>query len=168
MCIFFRGCRSVVWAIRCTNRFKRGTGIGFYVFPVDRERRRHWLRVVSQDKWKPKASVRICDSHFVNCRPLKNPEDMDYVPRILFEDRKRRVNKPSVNIDQVERTANRARVEEEQHQAEVAAEVLDALSSSLHHHQVPFNDTVVQTECSSFPTLESDEVKLKATNQARM
>lgn len=46
-------------------------------------------------------------------------------------------------------------MKEEQDQAEVATEDLVALSSSLHCHQMLFKDTAIQTECSSFPTLES-------------
>ena len=69
----------------------------------------------------------------------------------VFVDRKRRVNMPSVNSDRLKRTAKRSRVKEEQEgkkeEAEVAAAVLVALSSSLHCHQAPFKDAFVQTKC---------------------
>ena len=83
-------------AVGYTNRFKKDSGIGFYVFPADKERREHWLRAVSRDKWEPKVSNQICGSHFIGGRPLKDTKDDNYIPT-LFEDRKRRVNMPNVD-----------------------------------------------------------------------
>jgi len=72
----------------CTNRFKKDSGMGFYVFPTDKERREHWLHAISRDKWEPKASDRICKFYFVGGRPSKGHKDVNYVPT-LFGDRKR-------------------------------------------------------------------------------
>ena len=30
--------------VNCANRFQKGSGIGFYVFPVDSERKQRWVQ----------------------------------------------------------------------------------------------------------------------------
>ena len=41
-----------------------------------------------------------------------------------------------------------------------------APSAQQGYHQVTYTDAAVQTECSSFPTLESNEATLKVANLA--
>ena len=76
-------------AVNCANRFQKGSGIGFYVFPVDSERKQHWVQAISRDQWEPKLMDCLCGEHFVSGQPSKNPEDIDYVLTV-FKDRKRR------------------------------------------------------------------------------
>ena len=83
-------------AVGHTDRFKKDSGIGFYVLPADKKRRERWLRAISRDKWEPKASNQICGSHFIGSRPSQDPKDIQYIST-LFEDRKGRVNTPNVD-----------------------------------------------------------------------
>ena len=69
--------------VHCVNRFQIRSGIGFYVFPVDSERKQHWVRAISQDRWEPKLTDRLCGEHFVSGRPSKNPEDIEYMPAVF-------------------------------------------------------------------------------------
>ena len=142
------------------------SGVAFYVFPADKERRRLWVRAVSRDKWEPKASDRICSRHFVGGKSSTNPKDVNYVPT-LFDDGKRRINTPTVDYNRLERIAKRARLRDERNQVEEAADVLVALSStpSVIVSRTTHKDSAVQTELSSFPTLQSNEASLKVDNQ---
>ena len=74
------------------------------MLPANKERRERWLQAIMCDKREPKASDRICRSHFVGNRPSKDPKDVNYVPT-LCGNRKRRVNTSNVDHDQLERTA---------------------------------------------------------------
>ena len=35
-------------AVGCTSRFRKGAGVGFYVFPVDQRRREMWIQAISR------------------------------------------------------------------------------------------------------------------------
>ena len=37
-------------AVNCTNRFTAGSGIGFFVFRVNNDRRKRWVRAISRDQ----------------------------------------------------------------------------------------------------------------------
>ena len=39
-------------AVNCTNCFKARLGIGFYIFPVNENKWKAWIRAVSLDKWQ--------------------------------------------------------------------------------------------------------------------
>ena len=43
--------------MNCANRFQKGSGIGFYVFPVDSERKQLWVLAISWDRWEPKLRI---------------------------------------------------------------------------------------------------------------
>ena len=124
------------------------------------------MQAVSRDKWEPKASDRICSRHFVGGKSSTNPKDVNYVPT-LFDDGKRRINTPTVDYNRLERIAKRARLRDERNQVEEAADVLVALSStpSVIVSRTTHKDSAVQTELSSFPTLQSNEASLKVDNQ---
>ena len=114
-------------AVNCANRFQKGSGIGFYVFPVDSERKQRWVRAISRDRWETKLTDGLCGEHFVSGRPSKNPEDIDYVPT-AFKDQKRRSGTLAVDEERQNRRAKRAWLCEERGQIEEAAESLLALS----------------------------------------
>ena len=85
-------------AMLCTNRFTKGSGVGFFMFPVDPERKKRWIHVIFRDKWEPKSHGRLCGEHFVNGRLSKEPTNVHYVPTI-FKDRKH----PSMPTDDSDR-----------------------------------------------------------------
>ena len=157
-------------AVNCANRFQKGSGIGFYVFPMDSERKQRWVRAISRDRWEPKLTDRLCGEHFVSGRPSKNPEDIDYMPTV-FKDRKRRSGTLAVDEERQNRRAKGVRLCEEQEQIEEAAESLIALSSSscvAGMNQSPgqcvptVSETAVQTDSI---VLLPEEVDLKVVNQ---
>ena len=111
----------------------------------------------------------LCGEHFVSRRPSKNPEDIDYLPTV-FKDRRRRSGTLAADEERQNRRAKRARLCEERGQIE-AAESLIALSSSscvAEMNQSPgqcvptVSETAVQTDSI---VLLPNEVDLKVVNQ---
>ena len=74
-------------AVSCANRYKKASGLGFFRFPSDLQRRKAWVKAVSRAKWCPSTHDRLCGDHFVGKKPSHDPNDIDYVPTI-FADRK--------------------------------------------------------------------------------
>ena len=138
---------------------------------MDSERKQRWVRAISRDRWEPKLTDRLCGEHFLSGRPSKNPEDIDYVPTV-FKDRKRRSGTLAVDEERQNRRAKRAQLCEERGQIEEAAEGLIAFSSCscvAGMNQNPgqcvptLSETVVQTDSI---VLLPDEVDLKVVNPA--
>ena len=70
-------------AIGCTNCYKKGSGIQFYIFPQDKVKRAQWIAAVEQKNWKPNSFSWICSVHFVSGSKSNNPLSPDYVPSIF-------------------------------------------------------------------------------------
>jgi hypothetical protein len=98
-------------SVGCTSRFSVGSGIGFFVFPVDKARKDKWVRAVSRQNWQPTASTRICGEHFVSGKPSRDPNSVDYVPT-LFKDGKKRL-KVTASKGRSERRSCREKVKED-------------------------------------------------------
>lgn len=116
-------------AINCTNRFSKDSGIGFYVFPADSERRKRWIHAISRDKWEPKSHDRVCGDHFVKGRPSKDANDIDYIPTI-FKDRKRRSNPLKEDEARSLRVVKREKKKQESVDVNECAQTLLSLSAS--------------------------------------
>ena len=71
-------------AVGCTQRFQKGSGVGFSRFPVESSKKMRWIVAMRRDKWVPGDYSYICGKHFISGRPSKNPKDPDYVPSIFF------------------------------------------------------------------------------------
>ena len=52
-------------AVGCTNRILKGSGIQFYRFPSDCERRERWKTAIHHDDWEPTEYSYVCSVHFV-------------------------------------------------------------------------------------------------------
>ena len=68
-------------AVGCSNRFVKCSGIHFYRFPQDAERKSKWIAAVVRKDSIPNEYSWICSVHFVSGEKSNNP---DYVPS-LFE-----------------------------------------------------------------------------------
>ena len=139
-------------AVNCTNRFSRDVGIGFYTIPAKVERREAWLRAISRAGWEAKSSDRLCGEHFVSGRPSRDPSNIDYVPTI-FKDGKRRANCSMPDQDRRERSAKRAKVREEEEDRLTAAEGLLHMSAMASSCGDASRDASTQTD-HAFPLLD--------------
>ncbi|KAJ3592460.1 hypothetical protein NHX12_007587 [Muraenolepis orangiensis] len=65
------------------NRRTPGTCLSFYRFPRDPERKRRWVDAVNRQGWQPNDGSRLCSTHFISGKQVKNPRSPDYVPSIF-------------------------------------------------------------------------------------
>ena len=70
-------------AVGCTNRAKKGSGLCFYRFPTDVERRRKWIAAVKRKNWHPSVHSWICSAHFVSRQKSDDQLSPDYVRSIF-------------------------------------------------------------------------------------
>ncbi|XP_017560052.1 uncharacterized protein LOC108431431 [Pygocentrus nattereri] len=67
----------------CRNRRTPGTALSFYRFPRDPERKQRWIAAVNREGWMPNEGSRLCSTHFISGRQVKNPRSPDYVPSVF-------------------------------------------------------------------------------------
>ncbi|KAL6100393.1 uncharacterized protein ACO6RY_07551 [Pungitius sinensis] len=67
----------------CRNRRTPGTSLSFYRFPRDPERKRRWIAAVNRRGWEPNDGSRLCSTHFISGKQVKNPRSPDYVPSVF-------------------------------------------------------------------------------------
>ncbi|XP_026232673.1 THAP domain-containing protein 11-like [Anabas testudineus] len=67
----------------CRNRRTPGTTLSFYRFPRDPERKQRWIAAVNRDGWVPNDGSRLCSTHFISGKQVKNPRSPDYVPSVF-------------------------------------------------------------------------------------
>ena len=70
-------------AVGCSNVYRKGSGIHFYRFPVDLERRNKWIAAVNRQNWNPTEYTWICSEHFVSQAKSNNPLAPNYVPSLF-------------------------------------------------------------------------------------
>ena len=113
-------------AVGCHNAYRKGSGIRFYRFPRDLERRSKWIVTISRENWQPNEYSWLCSEHFVSGEKSNNPLAPNYIPTLFshvespvkfkmvarLEDfnrrkamkRRRIENEPSLVLDEVEET----------------------------------------------------------------
>ena len=69
--------------VGCTNRFSKGSGISFYRFPTEAERRERWIAAVNRKDWAPTNYTWICSQHFVSGCKSDDPLSPNYVPSVF-------------------------------------------------------------------------------------
>jgi len=62
----------------------RSSGITLLRIPVERRRRRAWLKAMGRKKWEPRPWHRICTRHFVDGWASVCPEDINYRPTLFL------------------------------------------------------------------------------------
>ncbi|XP_068428802.1 uncharacterized protein [Clinocottus analis] len=67
----------------CRNRRTPGTTLSFYRFPRDPERKQRWIAAVNREGWVPNDGSRLCSTHFISGKQVKNPRSLDYVPSVF-------------------------------------------------------------------------------------
>ena len=70
-------------AVEGTNWFSKGSGISFYRFPTEPERRERWMAAVNIKDWAPTNYTWICSKHFVSRSKSDDPLSPNYVPSIF-------------------------------------------------------------------------------------
>ena len=70
-------------AVGCSNVYTKGSGVSFYRFPTDAERRSKWIAAVGRKDWSPTEYSWICSEHFVTRTKSNNPLAPNYVPTLF-------------------------------------------------------------------------------------
>ena len=100
----------------------------------------------SERKWEPSAHDHVCRLHFASGRPLRGDKDVDYVPTV-FTDAKKRSNMTERDSTREERASKRSKTKESYKELEEAATILVELSQSAErsNFDVTAVDRAVQT-----------------------
>ena len=69
--------------VGCHNVFEKNSGIQFYRFPTNPEKRSKWIAAVKRDCWVPNDNTWICSTHFVTGKRSDNPLAPNYVPALF-------------------------------------------------------------------------------------
>ncbi|XP_035250408.1 uncharacterized protein LOC118214513 [Anguilla anguilla] len=69
--------------VGCRNRRTPGTTLSFYRFPRDPERKQRWIAAINREGWLPNDGSRLCSTHFISGKQVKNPRSPDYVPSVF-------------------------------------------------------------------------------------
>ncbi len=60
-----------------------GSGVNFYRFPEDRERRLRWIAAVGRKDWMPTKYTWLCSDQFISGSKSNDPLSPDYVPSVF-------------------------------------------------------------------------------------
>ena len=58
--------------MNCSNLCVRGSGLSFYTFPADLDRRNKWIAAVNRKNWYPTEHTVICSEHFIDGQKSNN------------------------------------------------------------------------------------------------
>ena len=70
-------------AVGCANRYSKDSGIPFYRFPTDAERRAFWISAVNRKDWMPNEHSWICGAHFITGCKSNDPVSPDFIPSVF-------------------------------------------------------------------------------------
>ena len=71
-------------AVGCNNTYRKGSGIHFYRFPRDPERKAKWISAVRRaENWTPTEYSWLCSEHFISGKKSNNPLAPNYIPTIF-------------------------------------------------------------------------------------
>ena len=89
-------------AVGCHNVYKKGSGIHFYRFPTEPDRRAKWVSAIHREGWVPTEYSWLCSEHFVTGKKSNNPLAPNFIPTIfkhISSPQKHRLNAMAVSFD---------------------------------------------------------------------
>ena len=170
-------------AVGC-HKYKKGSGLQFYRFPSDPERKSKWVSAVSRENWEPTEYSWICSEHFVSGSKSNNPLAPNFVPTIfkhVDSPSKRRMQSRMISFNRRQAMKRRRRDNEASNEAsssasssevDEAVDEIDSDSSILHEEddvaQVEevtevqlVSNAVVQLETMKCKTLQKENDQLQ-------
>ena len=76
-------CCSVYGCKNRANAQAREKGVKFFRFPVNKHKRRTWVKALNRENWTPTAYSYVCSAHFVAGWHSDERGDVDYAPTIF-------------------------------------------------------------------------------------
>ncbi len=112
------------------NRYTKGSGVQFYRFPEDKDRRLKWIAAVARKNWTPTEYSWICSDHFISGAKSSDPLSPDYVPSVFAHIRSPVKRKLGEDLKRYERTvvSKQRRVEHVRKQ-DAASALLDLFNT---------------------------------------
>lgn len=93
--------------VGCHNVFKKNSGIQFYRFPTNPEKRSIWIAAVKRDDWAPNDNTWICSTHFVTGKRSDNPLAPNFIPTLFPQfnsPKKRKLEKEASKFERRQKT----------------------------------------------------------------
>ena len=137
-------------AVGCASRYKKDSGIHFYRFPEDKDKRAKWIAAVSRKNWEPNEHSWLCSKHFVSGSKNDDPLSPDYVPSIfahIKSPQKRRVDEGMKRYERLCVTKKRRVESESKLEAARVLLELSELGNGVEYCE-PHSGTSTMTELS--------------------
>ena len=148
--------------VGCHNVYKKGSGIQFYRFPRDTEKRGKWISAVKREDWIPNDNTWICSVHFVTGARSNNPLAPNYIPTIFPHTEspvKRKLQNSAVRFEQ-RQAVKRRRVEAAQSSSSSSSSEVQDIESNEP------SDVCTASECGGDDNCEQGEdVTTNAENE---
>ena len=88
----------------------KGSGVSFYRFPADPERRKKWIAAVRRKNWTPGKNSWLCSAHFIGGRNSDDPLSPDFYPQVFASVSSPVKRKQKRSLEAYERRAKRPRL----------------------------------------------------------
>ncbi len=154
-------------AVGCTNRYSKGSGIHFYRFPRDEERRAKWVVAVARKNWAPSEHSWICSAHFVCGLKSDDPLSPDYVPSVFAHTKspaKRRLEEGVKRFERVSLAKNRRVESGDKQEAARSLLELSEVGNGLSYCE-PHSGVFTMTDLTLKGLQESDEYQTKLKDE---
>lgn len=163
-------------AVGCKNRYSKDSGIPFYRFPIDAERRAAWTSAVNRKDWVPNEHSWICGAHFITGCKSNDPVSPDFTPSVFDYVKSPQKRKLVNDIERYDRTVATKRKRMDNTAAASAATSLvarlaDNGTTDLEPHTESFASTTLSMSDiekleSRTRLLEDENSKLKEENES--
>ncbi|XP_069103104.1 THAP domain-containing protein 2-like [Argopecten irradians] len=126
----------------CSNRI-RETGVKFFKFPMDRHKRRSWIKALNRKDWEPTANSFLCSDHFVSGRHAYDRSELDYTPTVFHYKQK------ATNLARTNRAFKRNLSKTFEEAAQIQKEQEEGmLRQSMAQHDYVISTDTDNTECT--------------------
>ncbi|XP_034429443.1 uncharacterized protein LOC117754583 isoform X4 [Hippoglossus hippoglossus] len=147
----------------CRNRRTPGTGLSFYRFPRDPDRKQRWIEAVNREGWIPNDGSRLCSTHFISAPlspEMKEPGALEILDK--QEDRVEAANALLFLQGQGSAAVGERLQEEHPEEKEQEAIVEESASSSLSTDDEDDDESVSDSKKGKFDAAVNFEDILKA------
>ncbi|XP_069108933.1 THAP domain-containing protein 2-like [Argopecten irradians] len=132
-----KGC-SVRGCTKRSNGKGRETGVKFFKFPMDRHKRRSWIKALNRKDWEPTANSFLCLDHFVSGWHAYDRPELDYTPTVFHYKQKATNLAFKCNLSKTFEEA--AQIQKEQEEG--------MLRQSMAQHDYVISTDTDNTECT--------------------
>ena len=149
--------------------YAKGTGIHFYRFPADVERRARWIAAIERKNFVPTEHIWLCSAHFISRQKSNDPLSPDYVPSVFVHTKSPVKRKLVEGMHRFERVSAAKRRRAENNKRMAAAESLVSLAAGGNgiDYCEPYSGTGTMTAISMMDirAMETERLNLVEQNE---